>query len=344
MTTSQRLEPGATAHLPAGHLRARLVGAFESAVLRVAGEPLPYGMSPTDATTLVRQALADSTLSVVPREGVDFAPGTRIGVELESVGGERPSPLVQVVAQDVGGYRECPLVWVNGTGSAGWQARLPSHRDSSTLDLLRASFAPQGAAPFDERQAPWLTEGRYLLRKARNGEASPPQQRRWAMVVDASASMRGLLDEHAVGRVVDTLAGVMAEGTRSAPEFVALTTDPEPEATPVTPEPPSARLAWATPDTVADWTLLGPVVAECTQRGVQELLCVLDAPPADLPQVAAQGDVDVRCVVVSGQTPHPDHWLAIGSLYEGVDVISLSAAYDDSWPVAARHLGERMRK
>lgn len=344
MTTSQRLESGATAHLPAGLLRARLVGAVETAVLRVAGEPLPHSGSTADATTLVRQALADGTLSVVPRDGVNFAPGTRLGVELESVGGEEPSPLVQVAAQDVGGYRECPLVWVDGTGGEGWQARLPLQRDSSPLDRLRASFASQGAAPFDERQAPWLAEGRYLLRTARDGEASPPQQRRWAMVVDASASMRGLLDEESLAKVVDTLAGVMVEGTRSAPEFVAFATDPKPESTPVTPEPPSARLAWAALDTVADWTLLGPVVAECSRRGVQELLCVLDAPPADLPQVAGQREVDVRCVVVSGHAPEPDQWLAIKSLFEGVDAVSLGMASDDNWPAAARHLGGRVRQ
>lgn len=344
MTNSKRLESGATAQLPAGHLRARLVGAVESAVLRVAGEPLPHDGSAADATMLVRQALAAATLSVVPRGGETFAPGTQLGVELESVGGEGSSPLVQVPAQDVGGYRECPLVWVDGTGSEGWQARLPGQADSSPLGLLRAAFAPQDAVPFDERHAPWLTSGRYLLRTSRHGEASPPQPRRWAMIVDDSASMRNLLDEEAFGLVVDTLAGVMVESTRSAPEFVALTIDPSPEPATVVAEPPSARLAWGSIRTVADWTLLGPVVAECTRRGVQELVCLLDAPPADLPQVARQRQVDVRCVVLSGQALEPDQWRAIDALFGGLDAVGLSLTHDDSWPAAARHLGERVTR
>ncbi|MCD9153121.1 hypothetical protein [Aeromicrobium duanguangcaii] len=295
---------GGTAELRPGYLRVRLTGDVDGVRLLATGlggedrvdereSPHAVDVSPTEG---------EVSLSVVPEAGVEFSPGTRLGLDVEVFAGAGARDLpaaLDVLRIDVGALRSFELAACRGDRTS-WHVGLgvpaPLAFDFSDDDIV---------ARLDEREALWVAPGRYILRVSRGGEDLPATGRRWALILDSSASFSRALDANEVNGAARVLAGLLAEETGLGPAWTGATglTEPVHGST----DPGSVALA-LDPGRPASWCLAAPALDQAWAAGAQSAVLLLDSEPADLPDVrkllADSADRDVLLVLVGATAGH----------------------------------------
>lgn len=292
MTTRISAERGSTATLRGGYLRARVTGDVEGVRLRGlnrAGVEVVDSRE-SDQAVVVLPTVGDVTFVVVPATGREFAPGTRLGLELEVVSGaenvDSHARALDVARLDVGAFRSFELAECAG-GGASWRVGLGVPAPS----LFEVADPVVVDTRLDEWGFDWVVPGRYILRSARAGRDVPVSGRAWALVVDSSASF-----SHAFGvsRIVDAtrvVAGLMAEDSGRAPAWVGTTGLRSPVR--VAQDDPAAVGDAFDPQRPASWSLVGPCIDEAVAAGATNIIVVSDAIPADLAHVVTELSTEV---------------------------------------------------
>lgn len=276
MSRRVQVSYGETAELQQGHLRVRLVNGT-GAKLVVSGVAGDSYSRESDDTVLVNPGAHQVLLSVRPVAGDAFAPGTRLGLEVDVVGGDDMHHLpvgLDVARLDVGAFRSLDVLDCLPDGQAwrvgvGVPAPGPFHFDTEGAVVPR----------LDERTESWVAPGRYVLRAARKGRDAPTSGRRWALVLDSSASFQSRMDAGSLADATRLLAGLIAEDSGRAPSWLGVTGLSAPERAAGDPAEISQALDPAAP---ASWCLLVPAMCEAWDADARTIVLFADSEPSDL--------------------------------------------------------------
>lgn len=283
MNSRVRGTRGGSVELRAGHLKARLTGDVAGARLLAVGSDGRDRQDSRDSeqALTVPATAGDVILTVVPASGSEFAPGTRVGLDLEVVAGEDTQGLpsaVDVPQLDVGALRSFEFVSCRIDG-ASWRMGLGIPAPSVFEFVEHGELIER----LDEREARWVGRGRYIARRARGGEDRSPSGRRWSLALDSSASFLRTLDLAQISDAAQVLAGLLAEETGSGPVWLGATGLTGPIRSEVGPEAFGGQTL--DPARPASWCIAAPAMSQALEAGAQTVVFLMDSLPADLPDV-----------------------------------------------------------
>lgn len=244
---TKELDPGQRHTFALTPLRVQLTGSFgPGVVLRAvdqAGAESTQGMMRLTAAEMVLTPQPRRVRLVASPPGGSFPAGTTVGLMVRTEGANVVADQVMVAPFDVGALdsREVAVIEfaegrsvlsVIAAPGAGARPAAPNQRETLASTAAVAS-APQGAAaPLatvfraqglggEDDQLPWLKPGRYALRDAAKVAGSGPgpdaPAAAWGMVLDGSASMRGVHRAGGLRELVRLVAGIAVEWTRTWP-------------------------------------------------------------------------------------------------------------------------------
>lgn len=200
-----QLAAGGSAQAPAGALAIRL-SATAAAQIVLTGpsgtvvEP-QFRVSATEVVVVPGQEL---TVGARTATGQPFASGTRLGVSFGTPGGGG-SEIVRPSAE-VGGQHGVTLAHLSAGG------------------LITDAMADARRGDDGSWARPWLKPGAYAFHV--NHQDPLKRDTRWALVLDASASILVEDRRARVGQAVETLIGIVATGFGHLPAAVLLATEP----------------------------------------------------------------------------------------------------------------------
>lgn len=346
MTRSTQLVSGQSATLPPGYLSARLTGSTRGVQLRLldASGSEASESRETDSEVVVRPRSGRFQLLAVPLGAAVFGDGSRVGAEVKIVAGAGDSsPQVLISDVDSGALKQQVIASLDFVEGRGWTVVGGSHDPFSML-METSRQTPEPI--LDDTRLPWLSEGRYFLRRSLNGEVPPrSSDRRWALILDNSASMQTVLDAEGAALFLERVSGILAEWSGRLAEITGLSGGLAPEWHDVGREDPRALLLAASDDRgAASWCLLEPAVRHAMAQGARTIVVVTDGPPADLelimPLISTAPGVGLMVVLAQsgggdGTAEEDGRTLAVGALGSvgGRDVrggvIDLSSNADD---------------
>lgn len=309
MADMRELALGETDSFPAAVLRARLTHA--PAHVRLAavdhdGRDVTFRRFDDDpATVLVSPDRGGCRLVATPTSAPTFADASRIGLDLRVDGSQAEARQVLVDAVDVGALREHILGQLD-LADGRWQltagAAEPVDPDAWDLGLGGGGPSPQPFARLDELEHPWLSRGRYALRRATDGRTPPPVTgETWSLLVDASASIRAVLSPERLVALAELTAGILAEQTGRLPVGVAGTGRRDEVGRGDPGLPPGDVVAAALAEPAPSWSIVADSVGIAIAQGSRVVLLLTDGPPADTHQLAQllRARTAVRLLVVA---------------------------------------------
>lgn len=200
-----QLAPGGSAKAPVGAVAIRLstTAAAQIVLTGPGGEVVEpqFRVSPMEVVVVPGQEL---TVGARTATGQPFASGTRLGVSFATPGGGG-NEIVRPSAE-VGGHHGITLAHLSADG------------------VITDAMAEGRRGNDDSWQRPWLKPGAYAFHV--NHQDPVKRDTRWALVLDASASIMVEERRARVGKAVETMVGIVATGFGHLPASVLLATEP----------------------------------------------------------------------------------------------------------------------
>lgn len=235
-----------------------------------AGQTVPPSQRMGDDTFIIQPSLVgpgnDLVVVAVASVGGPFRPGTTIGLTLT-----HPSrPVDDMVVMNP----------VDASGRSG--ARLVRFSSQTGTLLLHDAFnavVEGGARPLTQRG--WHERGRYAFHASHAGAAA--RGRRWAMVIDGSATLLAPERRASVGQLVETVFGLMLAECDGGPHSVRVTKLGRSED--IASYLDREHLDWAEilGERPSPWSAVLPALKESAkdigESGV--VVAIVDGPPAD---------------------------------------------------------------
>jgi hypothetical protein len=293
MAEMRELAAGQSISLPPVVLRARLTGTGGPVTLTAlnAQDEVASFRRVDAATVLVHPGAGRVRLVAQPASSGPFEPGTRLGIDIrvESSHVEAQQVLVQPV--DVGALAEYELARLDLTPGDAWTMVASAGRPISRgLSLERDDFrqADGASSTLDEQKYPWISAGRYAFRGSRGGAASTAATATsWALVLDASVSMRSVFNPDTLTRLVELVAGILSEWTGRLPTVASATGLTIP-VTDDAAERPADLVADVLDSTQPPtWSIVTPAVSDAVRLGARVVAVVTDGAPADTRDLAS---------------------------------------------------------
>lgn len=307
MAQMRELAAGQSTSLPEVVLRAHLTGTTDDASLTARnadGDDVTF-RKVDSRTVLVGPASGSVRLVATPCSGGKFAPRTRIGVDLRIESSAIEAQQVITQSADVGALRQYELARLELTPGAGWTMVASNARPAQRVDDTQGlqPETDRNSWSVDERQYPWVAPGRYAFRESRNGApTTAATAASWALVLDASLSMRAIYSGEQLAALVELVAGILTEWTGRMPT-VAITpglTHPLPVEG-ATHEPVALVHTVLTQPQAPSWNIVTPAVSDAVHRGARIVAIVTDGAPADTRDLAAYAALrtDIHVIVVA---------------------------------------------
>lgn len=278
-----QLAPGGSATAPAGAIQITLSSTapaqlFLADSYGAAVEP-QFRVSAHAVVVVPGQELLIGARS---EQGQPFASGVRVGVSFRSPGGAG-NEIVRPAAE-VGGHHSVTLVRLSADGTL----------TDALNDNRRGDEGAWAKA--------WLRPGTYAFHV--NHQDSGVADRRWALVLDASASIMVEERRARVGIFVEAFTGIVATALSHLPEAMLLTTDPIRDRVAAL---DADRIDWdqALGHDPAPWPRVTPAVREAAKDG-RSVALLLDGVPVDyreLTAFAAESGTELLVAVV-GRSRH----------------------------------------
>lgn len=270
------LVAGGQTVLPAGRVRVRVTGQPAGVRLGVDGGQISRD-SDGDITLMPSDELV-STVYVEPTSSHDFPDHTKVGLELITVAGASgTSPQVVVQQVDVGALVRRELARIEYVPAQGW--RITIHGGSELEDFFEVPLSDERSV--EDPAFHWLYEGRYALRRARNGRHVVGENgKTWGFLVDGSVSMGQSYSKAQLKHSIEYLCGLVVEQTIRLPRKIGVLGCSGInyfEATPTCPEEVAESLSGMSDP--ATWTLLGGPINEFSNQDIFVLLT--DGPSSD---------------------------------------------------------------
>lgn len=317
MAQMRELAAGQSTHLPEVVLRARLTGSTGTVALTALdtrGDDVTFKVI-NSITVLAHPAAGSVRLVATPLSSDRFAPGTRIGLDVRVESSQVEAQQVLTQSVDVGALGHYELARLEHTPGDGWTVIAPAGRPASRENSEAGAHAEHGPRPnpgrvsstADERQYPWISAGRYAFRGSRGGSPSTEATGvPWALILDASLSMRAVYLPDQLTALVEVVAGVLTEWTGRMPTAAMATGAAHHVVVDGAAERPATLVASVFEGRQPpSWSILTPAVSDAVRRGAHIVAIVTDGAPADTRDLgafaASRSDTQVL-VVAAGRS------------------------------------------
>lgn len=270
------------------YLRVRLIGDTDRVGLRKSSrggeETANQSGSSAKLELMPVSENGPTRITITPSQGTEFEPGKRVGLEIQSPAkGDATAQQILISQRDVGHLISVDLAVCEYDDAGTWTISSPGSQTAGPFP----SFFSEGvssAGGLDEREYPWILQGRYAVRQARkNGSFSVSSVGdKWALLLDSSASIRTTVTPDLLARAVEFMAGIFAESTGNLPMDVAMSGTAQTEYFPdfVTDPGQIVDVLFTSPRP-ASWLLTADATRTWFERGATAIAIVSDSLPSD---------------------------------------------------------------